>query len=43
LGFCFITGVAGVFILGHFFNGLTAGLAAFSLFLYAFIYTPLKK
>ena len=41
--FALITGVAGVFILGHFFNGLTAGLAAFSLFLYAFIYTPLKK
>ena len=41
--FAIITGIAGVFILGHFFNGLTAGLAAFSLFLYAFIYTPLKK
>ncbi len=41
--FAIITGVAGVFILGYFFNGLTAGLAAFSLFLYAFIYTPLKK
>jgi heme o synthase len=41
--FAIITGVAGVFILGYFFNTLTAGLAAFSLFLYAFIYTPLKK
>jgi heme o synthase len=41
--FAIITGVAGVFILGYFFNGLTAALAAFSLFLYAFIYTPLKK
>lgn len=41
--FAVITGVAGVFILGHFFNWLTGGLAAFSLFLYAFIYTPLKK
>jgi len=41
--FAIITGVAGVFILGYFFNWLTAGLAAFSLFLYAFIYTPLKK
>ena len=41
--FAIITGVAGVFILGYFFNILTAGLAAFSLFLYAFIYTPLKK
>jgi protoheme IX farnesyltransferase len=41
--FAIITGAAGVFILGYFFNLLTAGLAAFSLFLYAFIYTPLKK
>lgn len=41
--FAIITGVLGVFILGYFFNWLTAGLAAFSLFLYAFIYTPLKK
>ncbi len=41
--FAIITGVAGCFILGYFFNWLSAGLAAFSLFLYAFIYTPLKK
>jgi len=41
--FAIITGVLGIFILGHFFNWLSAGLAAFSLFLYAFIYTPLKK
>ena len=41
--FAIITGAAGIFILGYFFNWLTAGLAAFSLFLYAFIYTPLKK
>lgn len=41
--FAVITGAAGVFILGHYFNWLSAGLAAFSLFLYAFIYTPLKK
>jgi protoheme IX farnesyltransferase len=41
--FAIITGALGVFILGHFFNWLAAGLAAFSLFLYAFIYTPLKK
>jgi protoheme IX farnesyltransferase len=38
-----ICGVAGVFILGYFFNWLTAGIAVFSFFLYAFIYTPLKK
>lgn len=41
--FAIITGALGVFILGHYFNWLSAGLAAFSLFLYAFIYTPLKK
>lgn len=41
--FAIITGAMGVFILGNYFNWLTAGLAAFSLFLYAFIYTPLKK
>lgn len=41
--FAALTGVIGVFILWHFFNGLAAGLAAFSLFLYSFIYTPLKK
>lgn len=37
-----VMGVAGVFILGYFFNWLAAGVATFSLFLYAFIYTPLK-
>jgi protoheme IX farnesyltransferase len=41
--FAIITGIAGVLILGYFFNPLSAGLSAFSLFLYAFIYTPLKK
>src|SRR6478672_12006902 len=41
--FAIITGVLGVLILGCFFNWLSAALAAFSLFLYAFIYTPLKK
>ncbi|MBN8686471.1 MAG: heme o synthase [Chitinophagales bacterium] len=41
--FAVITGAAGVYLLGHYFNWLSAGLAAFSLFLYAFIYTPLKK
>ena len=41
--FSIITGALGVFILGNYFNWLAAGLAAFSLFLYAFIYTPLKK
>lgn len=42
-GFAILTGASGVFILGYYFNWLAAGLAAFSLFLYAFIYTPLKK
>ncbi len=41
--FAIITGVAGVFILSYFFNVLSGALAAFSLFLYAFVYTPLKK
>jgi len=41
--FAIICGIAGVLTLGYFFNWLSAGLAAFSLFLYAFIYTPLKK
>ena len=42
-GFAILTGALGVFILGYYFNWLAAGLAVFSLFLYAFIYTPLKK
>lgn len=47
--FAFIAGFAGVFMMGWFFAGVNgfnwnaAGLSAFSLFLYAFIYTPLKK
>jgi heme o synthase len=41
--FAILSGALGVFILGYFFNFLAAALAAFSLFLYAFIYTPLKK
>jgi protoheme IX farnesyltransferase len=40
--FAVVAGVGGVLILSH-FNWLSAGLAAFSLFVYAFIYTPLKK
>lgn len=41
--FAVITGALGIFIMWYFFNPLSAGLSAFSLFLYAFIYTPLKK
>lgn len=41
--FAILTGSLGIFILGYFFNWKCASLAALSLFLYAFIYTPLKK
>ncbi|MBB1285532.1 protoheme IX farnesyltransferase [Flavisolibacter sp. BT320] len=41
--FSILTGVLGVFILSYFFNLLSGGLALFSLFLYAFVYTPMKK
>ena len=40
--FAVMSGIGGVSILWT-FNFLTAALAAFSLFVYAFIYTPLKK
>ena len=40
--FAVLAGIGGVLILSH-FNWLAASLAAFSLFVYAFIYTPLKK
>ncbi len=48
--FAFLAGAIGVFMMGWFFRGDNNGfnwnaalLSAFSLFLYAFIYTPLKK
>lgn len=41
--FAFVAGTVGVFIMGYWFNGLSAAISAFSLFLYAFVYTPLKK
>jgi len=41
--FALVCGVAGVMALAFFFNWLSASLAALSLFLYAFVYTPLKK
>lgn len=41
--FAIITGILGIGILSYFFNPLSGLLAAFSLFLYAFVYTPLKK
>jgi protoheme IX farnesyltransferase len=40
--FAVLAGIGGILLLWH-FNFLTAALAAFSLFLYAFVYTPLKK
>ena len=41
--FAAVTGILGVAIMWQFFNISSALLSAFSLFLYAFIYTPLKK
>lgn len=41
--FAFVTGVAGISILGFFFSWQAAALSGLSLFLYAYIYTPLKK
>ncbi|MBO9573225.1 MAG: heme o synthase [Chitinophagaceae bacterium] len=41
--FAIIAGLAGVIILGYFFNLLSAAIAALSWFIYAFMYTPLKR
>lgn len=41
--FAFITGAVGVAMMWYFFNWQSAMLSLFSLLLYAFIYTPLKK
>jgi protoheme IX farnesyltransferase len=41
--FAFIAGVLGVAMMWYFFNLSAALVSAFSLFLYSFIYTPLKK
>ena len=41
--FAIIIGGIGVLIMWYWFNAASALLALFSLFLYAFIYTPLKK
>jgi heme o synthase len=41
--FAIIAGAIGVLMMYYFFNLSSAILSAFSLFLYAFIYTPLKK
>lgn len=41
--FAIVTVVAGVVILAYFFNVLSAAVAVVSWFIYAFMYTPLKK
>ena len=41
--FAIITGIIGVGLMAYQFNTMSAVLSALSLFLYAFIYTPLKK
>jgi protoheme IX farnesyltransferase len=41
--FAFCSALIGVLILGLWFNWLSAIISLFSLFLYAFVYTPLKK
>jgi heme o synthase len=41
--FAIIAGVVGILIMWHWFNFASAMIGLFSLFLYAFIYTPLKK
>ncbi|MBX2922025.1 MAG: heme o synthase [Chitinophagaceae bacterium] len=41
--FAAVTGAAGVYIIGEWFNWTAAMLGLFSLFLYGFVYTPLKK
>ena len=41
--FAFILGTAGVFMMWNYFNTESAVISLFSLFLYGFIYTPLKK
>jgi protoheme IX farnesyltransferase len=41
--FAAITGLIGIMIMWYYFNFASAMIGLFSLFLYAFIYTPLKK
>ena len=41
--FAIITGIAGSLLMWYYFNFLSAILSLFSLLLYAFVYTPLKK
>ncbi|AYA38727.1 protoheme IX farnesyltransferase [Hymenobacter oligotrophus] len=41
--FVVVTGMAGLVLLGWYFNPLTAAISLLSLILYGFIYTPLKR
>ena len=41
--FAAFTGISGALLLGYYFNPLAGGLSFFSLLLYAFAYTPMKK
>ena len=41
--FAVVSAISGTFLIGLYFNWTAAGLSLFSLFLYGFIYTPLKK
>ncbi len=41
--FAILTGVSGALLLGYYFNPLAGALSFFSLLLYAFAYTPMKK
>lgn len=38
-----LMGIAGVLLMGYYLNPLSGGIAAVSLVLYAFIYTPMKR
>lgn len=41
--FAIVTGIIGIFLMAYFFNFKAAGISLLSLFVYGFIYTPLKK
>lgn len=41
--FAAVAAVSGIFIIGFSFNWTAAGISGLSLFLYGFVYTPLKK
>jgi len=41
--FAIVTGITGVMLMWYYFNLLSALLGLFSLIIYAFVYTPLKK